>query len=84
MSKRVDMKEKDWEPFLLYHDPYHDNWCVILEHPNDKDNFIISFKGEYNDCYIVQSSLNNLIKEHWNHREIELRQIIRAEDSDVP
>ena len=93
-SKRVcyeindsPIKDKEavkFEPFKLSHDPLLDEWYVYLEHPDQKDDFVVPYKSsEHKDCEIVLYALNTLIQAHWDSKYHELTQIIACELSDV-
>ncbi len=71
-------------PFKLQHDPITDDWYIILEHPNDVNNFVIPFRSkEYKDCEPVLESLNNLIQVHWDLNVNKLRQDIINELGEI-
>jgi len=71
-------------PFKLQHDPITDDWYIILEHPNDINNFAVPFRSkEYKDCEPVLESLNNLIQVHWDLNVNKLRQDIINELGEI-
>jgi hypothetical protein len=53
---------------LLSHDgKLIDEWCVYLEHPVNKDDFVVAYRAkEQADCEPVRFALNTLIQAHWN------------------
>ena len=72
------------KPFKLQHGPITDDWYIVLEHPNDINNFVIPFRSkEYKGCEPVLESLNNLIQVHWDLNMNKLRQDIINELGEI-
>lgn len=78
------MSAKDnWFPFYLNHDPVTEEWYVVLEHPFNRDNFVVVYRSQnFEACGPVCDSLNNLMQVHWDSREKELLRRLAAENSD--
>jgi len=73
-----------FEPFKISHDPQTDGWDVYLEHPDQKDDFVVVYRSlQHKDCETVLHSLNTLIQAHWDSKYHELTQIIACELGDV-
>lgn len=44
------------------------NWCVVLEAPNDRDDFVVLHRAiRIEDCHVVASAVNNILQEHIKH-----------------
>ena len=60
------MKDKDiLFPFQLIHDIIDDEWCIFLEDPENKDNFVVVFRDKiFKNCEPVCEALNNIFQKH--------------------
>lgn len=73
-----------FEPFKLTHDALIDEWHVYLEHPVNKDDFVVAYRAkEQADCELVLYALNTLIQAHWDLKSALLRQTFMNEASDI-
>lgn len=54
-------------PFFVDHDTVTEEWSVVLEDPDNKDNFVVAYRSEsFEDCCAINDSLNNLIQKHFD------------------
>jgi hypothetical protein len=73
-----------FKPFKLAQDDLIDEWCVYLEHPVNKDDFVVAYRAkEQADCEPVRFALNTLIQAHWDLKSAILRQTFMNETSDI-
>ena len=54
-------------PFFIDNDAVTEEWSVVLEDPDNKDNFVVAYRSKsFEDCCAINDSLNNLIQKHFN------------------
>jgi len=59
------MRKFDFHAFYLNHNPKTEEWEVVLEDPDNSNNFICIYKNHnFDDCDMICSSSNNLITKH--------------------